>query len=95
MKDSERLLKKLRDETDLEIPEGATLVRTHASRASANIGAWSWTVADANGVPLHRDSQGSPMAIGSQYPMGELLRRGIQVNSARGGDIDIDVPDTC
>lgn len=93
MRDSERLLKKLREETDLDIPEGATLVRLYASRASVNIGAWSWTAADANGIPLHRDSRGRPMAIGSQYTMSELLRQGIQVNSARNGDLCIDVPD--
>lgn len=91
---SERLLARLRA-AGVELPEGARLVRVHPSESMRNVGAWSWTAADADGIPLCRDAQGRPMAVGSQYSMGELLRLGFEVNRPGFdgyGDITIDPP---
>lgn len=61
---SVRLLRKLRA-LGLELPEGARLVRTNPSPAARNAGAWCWCAVDGDGRDLR---------IGSQVPMGELLR---------------------
>jgi hypothetical protein len=75
---SERLLEKIRKELpELEIPEGARLERAagaHYGWNRSSLGAWVWTVVGADGVPLHEDSEGRPMAIGSQRTMTELVR---------------------
>lgn len=95
MKPSERLLEMLR-EAGAEIPEGARLIRAPGAYRGANRteGAWVWTVADADGLPVYRDSEGRPMAIGSQTPITQLVRLGVQVSDRDcNGDIYIDPPD--
>jgi len=61
---SERLIRKLRD-LGLELPEGSRLIRTNPGPSARNAGAWTWCAIDADGRDLR---------IGSQVPMGELLR---------------------
>ena len=81
-------------ELGLEIPDGARLKRAAgAYRGEARTqGAWVWTVTDASGTPLYRDSKGRPMAIGSQWTMTELVRLGIEAHRDTDGDISIDPP---
>ena len=74
---SEKLLQRLRNELDLDIPEGA----------------WVWTVTDADGTPMARDSEGRPMAIGSQWTMTELLRLPLVAHPDLFGDIVIEPTD--
>jgi hypothetical protein len=92
MKPSERLLQRLRDELDLDIPEGARLERAPGASAGWNrtaLGAWVWTVCGADGVPLTQDSKGRPMAIGSQWTMTELVRLPLVAHPDLFGDIVI------
>jgi hypothetical protein len=100
MKPSERLLKMIRQQLpELDIPEGARLERAAGSYAGWNrtsLGAWVWTAVDANGVPLHRNSEGQPLAIGSQWTMTELVRAGslaANPSGANPGDIHIEPTD--
>lgn len=91
---SERLLKMLR-ELGLDLPEDARLERAAGSYAGWNrssLGAWVWTAVRADGVPVHQDSKGRPMAIGSQWTMTELVRFGVEASRDSGGDIHIDPP---
>ncbi|THA72523.1 hypothetical protein E6R60_26710 [Streptomyces sp. A0642] len=91
---AERLLARLRA-AGVELPKGTRLVRVYPSESMRNVGAWSWTAANADGVPLYRDESGRTMAVGSQYPMGMLLRLGFEVNRpgfGDFGDITVDPP---
>lgn len=69
MKISERLMVRLRDDLELAIPEGAVLLRTHASRADVSNGAWSWYVSHENSDRVIDRM----IAVGSQWPMSTVL----------------------
>ena len=92
---SEKLLQRLRNELDLDIPEGARLERAPGATRGANRteGPWVWTVTDADGTPMARDSEGRPMAIGSQWTMTELLRLPLVAHPDLFGDIVIEPTD--
>jgi hypothetical protein len=94
---SERLLEKIRQAfPDLDIPEGAWLGRAAGSYFGWNrssLGAWVWTVYDADGVPIHKDSNGLPLAIGSQRTMTELVRVRLAAYPEKGGDVHIEPSD--
>lgn len=94
---SERLLEKIREAfPHLDIPEDAWLGRSDGSYAGWNrssLGAWVWTVYCADGVPLTRDSEGRPLAIGSQWTMTELVRVPLAANRDAGGDVHIEPTD--
>jgi hypothetical protein len=94
---SERLLEKIRQAfPDLDIPEGAWLGRAAGSYSGWNrsaLGAWVWTVYDADGVPVHENSKGLPLAIGSQWTMTELVRMPLAANRDAGGDVHIEPSD--
>jgi hypothetical protein len=96
-KASERLLEKIRQAfPDLDIPEGAWLGRAEGSYSGWNrsaLGAWVWTIYDANGVPIAKDSKGLPLAIGSQWTMTELVRMPLAANRDAMGDIHIEPSD--
>jgi hypothetical protein len=76
----------------LDIPEGAQLVRVAAARAEGHRkgGAWSWTVADAEGTPLTQDSRGRMMAIGSYWAMGVLVGKPLVWVADLFGDISLE-----
>lgn len=96
---SERLLEKIREAfPHLDIPEDAWLGRSGGSYAGWNrssLGAWVWTVYCADGVPLTRDSEGRPLAIGSQWTMTELVKVPLAANASGSnpGDICIEPTD--
>ncbi len=62
---AERLVTRLRSEHDLQLPSAVRLVRVYPSAAARNVGAWSWCLTAADGSPLN---------IGSQWPVGALIR---------------------
>ena len=96
MKISERLLAMLRELPELDMPEGARLERAAGSYHGWNrssLGAWVWTVVQDDGMPVTHDSEGRPMAIGSQWTMTELVRVGIVANPGDYGDIHIEPSD--
>lgn len=93
---SERLLERIRQAfPDLDIPEGARLERVVGAARGANRteGAWVWTVCRADGVPVCNDSQGHPLAIGSQWTMTELVGQPLAANPDLYGDIVIEPTD--
>ncbi len=71
MKLSERMLAVLR-ERGLDIPEGCTIRRTYAGWNQRREGAWSWFVHPPEGVRVEW------LEIGSQLPLSEIFRRGIE-----------------
>jgi hypothetical protein len=78
---SARLLTRLREELNLELPADARLRSTRASRSARSAGAWSWAAYRADGSELY---------IGSQFSMGELLRApALQVSRERD-DVHVD-----
>ena len=81
MKPSERLIARLRA-MGVEIPEGATIRRTHAGYWQKAQAAWSWFVADANGKEL---------GIGSQISVTELLREKRLCAAEAYSDCDISI----
>lgn len=64
MRPTERLLARLRAETDLDLPESTRIVRTYAGSAQRSAGAWSWYLV----------SNGGELYIGSYHTVTELLR---------------------
>ncbi|MFE0490268.1 hypothetical protein [Streptomyces griseoaurantiacus] len=88
----EQLLGQLRT-LGLDIPEDAQLIRIPSSRAEKQLGAWSWTVADADGTPLTRDSQGRMMSIGSHWAVHVLAGKPVSAHPSVFGDVNIE-PDT-
>lgn len=94
---SERLLERIREEfPDLDIPEGAWLGRAEGSYSGWNrssLGSWVWTVYNADGVPVSRDSRGRPLGIGSQWTMTELVRVPLAANRNSDGDVYIEPTD--
>jgi hypothetical protein len=52
MTPTQRLFKRLGEECQFEIPEGATLHRTYAGRLQRQTGAWSWFILSAEGREL-------------------------------------------
>lgn len=89
MKAAETLLTQLR-ELGLDIPDDAQLIRIVTSRSERSEGAWSWTVADADGIPLSLDSQGRAMAIGSQWAISAIAGGKIAAHPDIFGDNHIE-----
>lgn len=93
MKVSERLLARLRELPGLDIPEGAVLKSLRPSGSQRNLGAWSWTVCTSDGLPVYKGSDGRALAVGSQWPMSELLKLGMEANGPDcNGDVTIEPP---
>jgi hypothetical protein len=92
VKTSEKLLQRLRSELELDIPEGARLERSAGSYRGDNRtqGAWVWHVVCEDGIPLRQDSEGRPLAIGSQWTMSELVNVPLAAHPDLYGDIVID-----
>ena len=89
---SQRMLQRLRVE-GVTVPSGAGIRRTYAGAAQRNLGAWSWTVTDGEGLPVRRLDDGRPYAIGSQWPLSFLLRLPHWLIAAdAAGDVSIDPP---
>lgn len=82
MRSTEKLLAQLR-EAGLDLPEGASIVRTRAGHQQVNAGAWSWALLGPDNEDLR---------IGSQWPVGDLLRHGFDVAppTYRDSDTHID-----
>lgn len=79
MKLAEKLLRRLREETDLPLPDDAELIRTWPSRASRAEGAWAWTV--------WSEKHGFKCWAGSQFTMAECVRSAsLMVDTDRFGD---------
>lgn len=76
-----RLIQRLR-ELGVNIPEGASLVRTYVDRAARLDGSWAWFLTDSDGVP---------MRIGSQHPATQLLKGGMTLKSMDGGCWSVEV----
>ena len=74
MTTAERMLKRLRELLEPEgitLPEGTVLRRSYAGHWQRSEGAWSWFAFHPKGAPL---ITGSERDIGSNYPMGVVLR---------------------
>lgn len=76
-----RLLAKIR-EAGAPVPDGAYLVRTHATKADLNAGAWVWRLHDADGMPCRPP-------VGSQWWQKDLTGP-IEVSCDRFGDWSVD-----
>lgn len=61
---SERLLRRIGEESDLVVPDGTVIRRTYAGRLQRQTGAWSWFAVDPAGR----------VVCGSHYPVTMLLR---------------------
>jgi hypothetical protein len=61
----EKLVKRLREECEIDIPEQYDFKRTYAGQIERLRGAWSWFILD--GINGHE-------IVGSQYPARELVR---------------------
>jgi len=84
MKPSERLLDRLRDELDLDIPGTAFIERTYAGFYQRSAGAWVWVLNDGDRTDQYVGR------LGSQFPVTELLRaERLGVLETEFGDIDI------
>lgn len=83
MTPSERLLDRLRDELDLDIPATAYIRRTYAGAGQRWGGAWSWILDDERPSPY-------ALRLGSQWPVTELLRaRKLEAYENPAGNIEI------
>jgi hypothetical protein len=81
----DRLLKRLRDELGIELPEQAEIRRTHAGRVQRSQGAWSWFVH----IPLEAYKGGQPQ-VGSHWQIRQLMAaRRLEVSKAPWGDLEI------
>jgi hypothetical protein len=79
VKPSEKLLRRLREETDLYIPQDAVLLRQHPSRPQRDEGGWSWF--------MWSDKEGVPNLTGSQFPMTDCANaEALVVDTDRWGD---------
>lgn len=63
-RDASRLLDQIRA-AGVPVPHDATFIRVYAGYWQRAAGAWSWELADAEGVPLHPP-------VGSQHRRSEL-----------------------
>lgn len=67
MKPSEKLILRLKNELELEIPDGTIIKSLRTGKIQKSAGAWSWC--------LYNTNHGWITNYGSQYTVSELLKQ--------------------